>query len=195
MGLSIRTGTWDDEPRIGALLALSFAADPFVRWLMPDAQKMIEDSSRHPRRAYAPAFDLGTVHILGDFAGAAMWLPPGAESDRSEEIAAAEDTVAPTFPREFPELLHRSEAYRPATPHWYLGLIAVDPVHRGKGHGTRLLEHGLALCDRDGLPAYLESTNAANLTVYKRAGFELLDEVQVGTSPKRYPMLRPARDK
>ena len=52
------------------------------------------------------------------------------------------------------------------------------------------MSHALELCDRDKLPAYLESTNAANLSLYKRFGFKLLAEVQVGQSPKRYPMLR-----
>ncbi len=191
--LHIRTGSWADEAALGALLALSFATDPFVRWINPTAAKLIADSSRHPRRAYAPAFDAGTVHILGDCAGAAMWLPPDTKSDRSEEKAASGAGGPDGFPPEFAELIEASEVYRPDTPHWYLGLIAVDPAHRGKGYGTRLLDLGLEAVDRDRLPAYLESTSHANLTLYQRAGFKLLAEVRIGESPARYPMLRPAR--
>ena len=193
---AIRKGGWDDEARMGALLAVSFAADPFVRWLMPDAGTFLEDSRRHPRRAYAAGFDAGTVFVIGDFAGAALWLPPGAKTDRSEEIAKSkpsEDGGARAFPPEFAELLARSAAYCPEEPHWYLGVIAVDPLHRGKALGGRLMAHCLEIVDRDGLPAYLESTNAGNLTLYERAGFEVLAEVRVGNSPPRYPMLRPAR--
>ncbi len=97
------------------------------------------------------------------------------------------------MPPEFAELMSQSAAYCTTEPHWYLGLIAVDPFHRWKNVGTKLLRHGLELCDRDGVPAYLESTNAANLALYQRAGFELLAKVQVGQSPVRYPMLRPAQ--
>jgi ribosomal protein S18 acetylase RimI-like enzyme len=61
------------------------------------------------------------------------------------------------------------------------------------GYGTALLRHGLSVCDRETLPVYLESTNAANLSLYERHGFEVLAEVQVDGSPMRYPMLRAPR--
>ena len=37
--------------------------------------------------------------------------------------------------------------------------------------GARLLAPVLARCDRDGLPAYLESSNPRNLPFYERHGF------------------------
>mgnify|MGYP001609394289 CR=1 FL=1 len=165
--MPIRRGGWDDEECMGALLSVSFTDDPFVRWLMPKSLDFLRDSKKHPRRAYPAAFDSGTVFVIGDFAGAAVWLPPGVKADRSEEIAQAEPSVATeshVFPPEFPALISRSAAYCPSEPHWYLGLIAVDPAYRGRGVGTKLLEYSMAIVDRDGLPAYLESTNAANLS-------------------------------
>ncbi|MCG6903648.1 MAG: GNAT family N-acetyltransferase [Rhodobacter sp.] len=194
--MPIRSGGWDDEERLGALLSVSFAADPFVRWLMPNSLDFLHDSQKHPRRAYSAAFDAGTIFAIGDFAGAAVWLAPGARTDRSEEIAQAEPSVAGSghgFPPEFAALISQSAAYRPSEPHWYLGLIAVDPAYRGRGLGAKLMEHCLTFVDRDGLPAYLESTNAANRSLYRRFGFEQLAEVRVGAAPPRFPMLRPAR--
>jgi GNAT superfamily N-acetyltransferase len=191
--IPIRAATFEEEELVGALLTVSFADDPFVRWILPDPRKFIADCHIHPRRAYSGAFETGTVHIIGGHLGAAVWLPPGVESDRTAETAPAEDGGDPAMPSEIGELIAQSATFCPTEPHWYLGLIAVDPFHRGKKLGTKLLEHGLALCDRDGVPAYLESTNAGNLTLYQRAGFELLAEVQVGASPPRFPMLRPAR--
>jgi len=55
------------------------------------------------------------------------------------------------------------------------------------------MSHALKIIDRDKRPAYLESTNAANLSLYKRFGFELLAKVQIGQSQARYPMLRQPR--
>jgi GNAT superfamily N-acetyltransferase len=49
-------------------------------------------------------------------------------------------------------------------PHWYLPLIGVDPAHQGKGHGDALMAYALQQCDRDHLPAYLESTNPRNIS-------------------------------
>ena len=194
--MAIRKGGWDDEEGVGALLSVSFTDDPFVRWLLPNPQDFLRDSAKHPRRAYSAAFDARTVYIIGEFAGVAVWLPPGTKKDHLVEPASTEPpdkSENNSFPPEFAELIARSAAYRPTEPHWYLGLIAVDPAYRGCGVGTKLMEYGLEIADQEGLPAYLESTNAANLSIYRRFGFQQLAEVGVGSSPNRFPMLRPAR--
>lgn len=192
---SVRVGGWEDEEHLGALLSVSFTDDPYVRWLMPNALDLLNNSKKHLRRTYPAAFEARTIFVIGDFAGAAIWLPPGTKADPSEETAQAEpsaDSEGPVFPPEFPELIKRSAAYCPSEPHWYLALIAVDPAHRGHGVGTQLMEHCLEKFDPDGLPMYLESINSANLSLYARFGFQKLAEVRVGSSPPRYPMLRPA---
>lgn len=152
-GMSIRKGDWNDEESIGALLSVSFTDDPFVRWLMPKSLDFLHDCKKHPRRAYGAAFDAGTVFVIGDFAGAAVWLPPATKIERSEEIAQSDPsrtTTGPVFPPEFPELISQSAAHCPSEPHWYLGLIVVDPAYRGHGVGTKLMEHCLAIVDAMG---------------------------------------------
>ena len=83
--------------------------------------------------------------------------------------------------------------YHPEGPHWYLPMIGVDPARQGRGYGSALLACSLALCDRDQVPAYLESTNPRNIPLYKRHGFEQVGTIQVGSSPPVVPMLRQAR--
>jgi len=189
----IRPATWDDEQKIGALMALAFANDPFVRWLLPDPDIYIQNSYRHVGRSSGASFDAGTAYIIGDNAGASVWLPPNHKISRDHETANQKPADLPVFPDEFEKLIEKSASYCPKTPHWYLSFIVVDPARRGLGYGSSLMEHGLKICDRDGLPAYLESTNAANLSLYQRFGFKVLAEVSVGNSPARYPMLRPAK--
>jgi hypothetical protein len=46
-------------------------------------------------------------------------------------------------------------------------------------------------CNRDGLPAYLESGNPRNRLLYERLGFVATGEVQVAGAPPVWPMLRP----
>ena len=48
------------------------------------------------------------------------------------------------------------------------------------------MRHALAACDADGAGAYLESSNVANLPLYRRFGFEVVDEMRVG---KRGPQI------
>src|SRR5262249_8485856 len=90
-------------------------------------------------------------------------------------------------------LFQQMAGYHPHEPHWYLPLIGVDPACQGKGFGDALMAHALARCDREGTPAYLESTNPRNISLYRRHGFEALGEIRVGESPPLVPMLRRAR--
>jgi ribosomal protein S18 acetylase RimI-like enzyme len=122
--------------------------------------------------------------------GAALWLPPGVEVDSGPLAELNNQTIDPVVLHDHAESKRRCGAVRPVEPHWYLALIAVDPAKRGSGYGAALMSHALKIIDRDKQPAFLESTNAENLSLYKRFGFELLAEVKVGRSPGRYPMLR-----
>jgi GNAT superfamily N-acetyltransferase len=189
----IRTATWADEKAISALIGLAFATDPFVRRLLPDPYTYLKSNAKYVGLSSGPAFDNGSAFVIGDMCGAALWLPPGAVVD-SEPLAALRDQYFdPAVLDDFAGLIKKSGTYRPDEPHWHLTLIAVDPVKCGRGYGAALMSHALDICDRDRLPAYLESTNPANLSLYKRFGFELLAEVRVGELPARYPMLRQAR--
>jgi ribosomal protein S18 acetylase RimI-like enzyme len=80
--------------------------------------------------------------------------------------------------------------YRPIEPHWYLPIIGVDPLHQGKGYGSALMKCALQDCDREHLPAYLESTNDRNIQLYQRHGFEVVGTIQSGTSPTILPVCR-----
>lgn len=192
-GDQIRTATWADENKIAALVGLAFSMDPIVRWLLPDPHDYLESNEKYIRLSCGPAFDNGSAFIIGNMYGAALWLPPGVSVDRGPLDDFNNQKIDSAVLREHAALKKKCRAYRPVEPHWYLSLIAVDPVKRGRGYGAALMAHALKICDRDKRPAYLESTNGANLSLYKRFGFELLAEVRIGPSPKRYPMLRQPR--
>ncbi len=67
-------------------------------------------------------------------------------------------------------------------------------MHQGWGHGSaRLRRHALEQCDRDGVIAYLESSNPRNIPLYERHGFASLGSIQAGSSPTIVPMLRRPR--
>ena len=72
------------------------------------------------------------------------------------------------------QVMQRMQGFHPKEPYWYLPLIGVDPARQGKGLGGALLRHQLAICDRDGAPAYLESSNPRNISLYERHGFAAL---------------------
>jgi ribosomal protein S18 acetylase RimI-like enzyme len=139
------------------------------------------------------AFAYGTADGTADLAGTALGLPPSVTPDE-ESVMTALATGLPAERRaEVLEILEQLAPFHPDGPHWYLPLIGVAPARQGRGLGALLLRHALARCDAEHLPAYLESTNPANVPLYERHGFRVVGTVRSRSSPTLRPMVRPPR--
>ena len=77
-------------------------------------------------------------------------------------------------------------------PHYYLAAIGTDPNFQGKGIGSALMQPVLERCDKERVPAYLESSKRENISFYNRHGFEVVEELQIPDGPKLWPMIRKA---
>ena len=76
--------------------------------------------------------------------------------------------------------------------HWFLSILAVDPVYQHQGHATRLVESMLTRLDREGTPAYAETTEPDLLSFYRRVGFEPdAESIVPGTDLTVWPLVRP----
>lgn len=174
-----------------------FYDDPVMSWVFPDdgkrrAQLQVSFATLASRFA---ARD-GRVDLI-DEACVAMWLPP----DPPPPPPPEEETRPPDswqlfsadIAERFTVLGAVMEAAHPAEPHWYLGVVATVPEAQGQGLGARILGPVLDICDREGLPAYLESSNARNLPFYFRLGFVQTGEIVVPDGPTLFPMWRDPR--
>ena len=85
------------------------------------------------------------------------------------------------------------EKKHPVEPHWYLGVLGTGPAHQGRGVGAALLQPVLEKCDREGIPAYLESSKATNIGYYERFGFAVTGEITLRDGPTVWPMWRDPR--
>jgi GNAT superfamily N-acetyltransferase len=182
-----------DEGLAVATIVLAFAADPMTRWTWPHAHQYLAAMPRMVRAFGSRAFSNGSAFCTEDYAGTALWLPPGVHSDEEALGAVIESTAARALRPETDAIFEQMATYHPTEPHWYLPLIGVDPAHQGEGHGEALMAYALARCDGDHAPAYLESSNPRNIPFYERHGFEPLGAIQVGSSPTLVPMLRRPR--
>jgi ribosomal protein S18 acetylase RimI-like enzyme len=190
---AITTATTADAARAIATLTLAFGVDPSTRWAWPDPAQYLVWFPQFARVFGGRAFEHGTAYVAGDYAGVALWLPPG--------IAPDEEALGAVFQRAVPErdqeqmfaVLEQMASYHPPEPHWYLPLLGVDPTRQGQGVGSALLQHATARCDQAGQLAYLESSNPANVPLYERHGFEIVGQIQAGTSPTFHPMVRKPR--
>ncbi len=134
--------------------------------------------------------------------GVAAWLPPGVGlPSRGRRAIEQLRRGAPGALRTGPRLraaialMNTVAASHPREPHWYLGVLAVDPAFQARGLGGSLLAPHHARADGDVLPCYLETQKPENLAYYRRFGYEVVDEIQVGSCPPIWTMERhPRRD-
>jgi GNAT superfamily N-acetyltransferase len=198
--LSARQAGDADALGVATTLALAFSDDPvWGRWAFAD----IDD----PRDRVAPMVEFwgpfvaaalkhgGAWMALGG-AAVALWVPPGLPEMDEDDEAAAASTIGRVCGGRAAHVLDafdRFAANRPAADHWYLSLLATHPDHRGKGIGMELVAHRLRATDREGVPAYLESTNPVNLRRYAAAGFEPYGAFEVPDGPRVDTMWREPR--
>lgn len=189
---NVRTMKTDEDAAIDTVV-LAFATDPMTRWSWPGQRQYLATMPKLVRAFGGKAFAAGSAYCTDGYAGVALWLPPGVEPDTETMGGLMQSTLAPALLEDAFALFGEMAKYHPHEPHWYLPLIGVDPLHQGKGIGDALMAHALERSDREGVPAYLESSNPRNISLYRRHGFEPLGEIQAGSSPPLVPMLRKAR--
>ena len=174
-------------------MMLAFSGDPFFRWFAPDPDLYVRHGCDLMNAFGGNAFNNGTAYASANYEGVSFWLPPGVKTD--EELA--HESISQIVPAELLEtvwsIFGEMGNYHPKEDCWYLPLIGVDPARQGQGLGSALLKHALEIIDRNSLPAFLESSNPRNISLYERYGFEVVGRIQIGSSPPVHPMIREAQ--
>lgn len=189
----IRTAAPDERARFVQTAVLAFVADPMVRWICGNAADFLEVVGDFFDAFGGAAFEHGTAWSANEGAAIAMWLPPGKEPDGERMVSILQEFAPPQKLEEMMVVLGQMEHFHPKEEHWYLPIIGCDPLYLGQGLGGMLMKAALQRVDEDGLPAYLESSNPRNVSLYERHGFEVVGEIQHGSSPTMLPMYRAAR--
>jgi ribosomal protein S18 acetylase RimI-like enzyme len=191
----IRKVTGDHVPKVAQALAAAFYDDPVMSWVIPDDDRRMERLARlftlYVRRIWLPQDESYTTDRV---AGAALWMPPGTSKMGIFEQLRLMPAMIRAMGWDLPRLmtvLAATEKKHPHDDHYYLPVIGIAPQWQGHGFGNHLMQPVLARCDERRLPAYLESTNPRNQTLYERNGFKGIDEVQVKDCP---PLLRMWRE-
>lgn len=187
--LDVKAAAADEKAAVFAILTLAFSTDPASRWTWPDPQTYLDAFPQFAMAFGGAAFGKGSALRVGS-AGAALWLPPGTGPDEAALNDLMMRTADAATAIDGPQLMQQMASFHPKAPHWYLPLLGVDPAHQNNGVGSALLRHVTEICDRDFVPAYLESSNPRNIPLYRRHGFEILGQAQSGQSPVITPMLR-----
>ncbi len=182
---------------MAACLASAFHDDPlWGRWTFPDERRRGRDLLPF----MTLMAELGLGEVWTDMTAAAeavtLWTPPGASygTPQQEEHMSAvlEDLLGPRAAA-IHALFEQFEAHAPEGRYYHLEWWATHRDRAGRGLGTALLRENLARIDAERLPAYLESTNPANLARYEALGFARVDEFAPPDGPTITTMWRPAR--
>ena len=179
---TVRLARPDDIPVLAEVLTHAFAVDPFFSWVAGDAPSKADRmrAGWHATLRYASA-GLTATYTTEDLAGAAIWIPP----DRPASGLLDSLRLTPSMGRltgwgrlrkvaAALALIEERRHHHVPGPHAYLSALGVDPGRQGQGFGTALMRPMLDRCDRDGLPAYLETATARNVPLYERLGFAIV---------------------
>ena len=153
------------------------------RYVLPDDLHRIRALPEVLPLDYAQRY--GEVWVTpSPICGVAAWLRPGdtAVSYWRFLRTGAARCAANLGPAAFKRFLHvelslESQHDRDiAVPHWYLLLLAVDPVSQGCGVGSRLLVPVLGKASAISMPVYLQTLHERNVSFYERNGFRVISE-------------------
>ena len=193
-----RTATSDDVRAVAACLTSAFYDDPvWGRWAFPEEISRSQRLFEFMRFFTVAAIRHPWVRMTDHAEAVAVWVPP-----RVSEFTPAEQAAFAPFLHsllgeradEVISLFERFEEHHAAgEPHYYLSLWATHRKHAGRGLGTALIRENLARIDAERMPAYLESTNPANMPLYEGLGFDRREEFGPPDGPVITTMWRDAR--
>lgn len=164
-----------------------------------------------------PAYDVKLKRMVNFFCEERLWrgLPPLVLRLGDKPIAAAlvnPPVIGPPTPglrqrlitltdEISVEAMARLKAYEdkceemePEPPHYYLGMIGVLPGHQGQGFARILIEHLHEVVDKDPVATgmCLNTENPNNVPFYRRLGYEVIGEADVGPL-HTWCLFRPSR--
>jgi GNAT superfamily N-acetyltransferase len=173
------------------VLARAFEDDPVMEWLFAREGARKRGAKRMFRTRLVQLVDQDEVYTTDDLAGAAIWTLPGRwHVSARETLELARIVLGPRLPILFSGLQRVDGAHPRSPDHFYLAVLGIDPPRQGQGFGSALMAPVLELCDREGLPAYLESSKRRNVDFYARHGFRVKRELHLPKGPAMWPMWR-----
>ena len=177
--MDITTASLSELDESVGCLVRAFAQDPITGFLLqPDLgyrERLAQFFSLLMRARLALGMPVIVARDSSGIRGAAMGYAT-AHSPWPNDLAEAWTR----FEGAIPGLTERMAIYdeisargKPPAPHYYLGVIGVDPELHGLGVGTQLLRSFCGLSGSDPLSSgvYLETAEESNVGFYERAGF------------------------
>ncbi|MEA2473399.1 MAG: hypothetical protein QOE06_1314 [Thermoleophilaceae bacterium] len=190
---AIRRAGSEDLPAVARTLARAFRDDPVMEWFFPDPERRRAYVERMFRLRVRSLLDQDETYTTEDHLGAAVWAQPKRWELPPLRGLALMLRIVPMTRGRTPLLAtgwSKIDAAHPREPHYYLAILGTEPDAQGRGIGSALLAPVLDDCDRNEIPAFLESSKESNLAFYGRHGFRVTGELDLPEGPHIWLMWR-----
>ena len=181
----VRLALPDDSAEVGRVIVAGFRNDPVMCWVFSEPDRDRKIATMFTFLAVEALVPLGATYLIPG--SCVAWIPPNTPEwppSRRERFSELMSEVAIDADMERLSIFGAAtRERRPSTTHWYLNVIATDDPMRGRGLGSHLLGETLRMVDETGLPAYLDSTNPRNVSLYLRHGFVVVEQVRLPDGP------------
>jgi ribosomal protein S18 acetylase RimI-like enzyme len=172
-----------DVEGVAADLADAFTDDPAFDWFLRADDKRAAAFMRFFRFIVRTAVVQGArIERPASGGAAAVWLPfdklgplPLTVELRAFPVLLGATGIA-RFGRLMKLRAYMDEHHPMERRHAYLWFLGVTHAAQGHGVGSRLLKVATDRLDAEALPAYLETQNERNVSLYTRHGFEVIYE-------------------
>lgn len=192
VGVPLRHALRADLAQISALWVDAFAADPFFRWIQPDDQRWPAFGGAWMTFILELVFERGHTYVADPLDVAVAWIPPDLSLVGPDDIARGRGIIATHAGDERADealaTIITARGHALEEPHWTLQYIGVRSTRAGKGLGAAAVGPILKVCNDEGLPCGLISTNSRNVPFYERHGFGVDAEVM---TPDGAAVMRP----
>jgi GNAT superfamily N-acetyltransferase len=194
--MQVRVANVEDHAALTGVLARAFDDDPIMRWVFPSPRHRARYGGEFFRWwLWRTARDPVTWTMHG-LTGAAIWALPDRWQVTLPQLARLVRWTGRGIGWRGPLVtwgMSKVEWNHPRGKHLYLGVLGVEPRRQGTGVGSQLIAPGLELCDREGLPAYLETGRERNIAFYARHGFRVTGRLTLPNGPPVWLMRRDPR--
>jgi GNAT superfamily N-acetyltransferase len=172
---------YKDRKLITNILANSFADNKSVNYIIRQDSKRIERIKRLMEYSFELCYSFGDVFLSDDKKGCALILFP--DKKKSTTWLDIKLIFSVTGLANLKKAIHRELKIKKLQPRelmYYLWFIGVDPLAQNRGTGTALMKEIIKESESIHRPIFLETSTIKNIPWYKKLGFKIYNELDLG---------------
>lgn len=187
--MSIQRLSRADKPEIVAVLAAAFHDYPVMRFVVRTAGDEYEEHLKALVGFYCEVRLLRDWPVLGIREGGSLIAVAMINEPVREPLPLPAEPLAQLRSILGEEAYQRlawyerhSSEVEPGDPHYFLGMIGVPPVHRGKGYAGELLNRvkEMSAANTASAGVCLSTEDPRNVILYERFGYRVIAEADIG---------------